>query len=172
MRGTIRARGKGRWQVQVYAGRTPEAVELWADLYGRMAEDGPPGIVDFITSRREAQTLRLSVAYAIADGAPHIDVPHLEAAWALWSYCDASAHYLFGDNLGDEIADRLLEAIRTAGAEGLDGTQQSALFGRHVASARLDEARALLQRCHLAETTTEATGGRPRIRTVARGAAA
>lgn len=152
--------------------RTPDARELWADLYARMAEDSPGGIVDFITSRREAQTLRLSVAYAITDGSPVIGVPHLEAAWALWSYCDASARYLFGDNLGDEIADKLLGAVRAAGSEGLDGTQQSALFGRHVPSQRLDDARALLQRCHLADTTTEATGGRPRIRTIARGAAA
>lgn len=150
--------------------RTPAARDLWADLYRRMGEDGPGGIVDFVTSRREAQTLRLSVAYAIADGSPHIDVPHLEAAWALWSYCDASARYLFGDNLGDEVADKLLAALRAAGPEGLDGTQQSALFGRHVASRQLEDARALLQRCHLADTTTEQTGGRPRIRTTARGA--
>ena len=27
MRGTIRARGKGRWQVQVYAGRSPDGRE-------------------------------------------------------------------------------------------------------------------------------------------------
>ena len=33
---------------------------------------------------------------------------HVEAAGALWSYARASAEYVFGDRLGDQVADRLL----------------------------------------------------------------
>ena len=92
-----------------------------------------------------------------------IKVPHLEAALAVWNYCEASAYTIFGDALGDPIADRLLEALRQAGGDGLDATTQSALFGRHVTAARLTQARALLEAKRLIATEQEETGGRPRL---------
>ena len=149
--------------------RTPAAGKLWAELYDRMAEDDPGGLVGSITARAEAQTLRLSVAYAIIDGSDVIDVQHLEAAWAVWSYCRASAAYIFGDSIGDEVADKLLAALRAAGPDGMTSTEQSALFGRHVSARQLEAARDLLGEMRLAVTTTEDTAGRPRVRTVAKG---
>ena len=134
-----------------------------------MAENDPAGMVGHVTGRAEAQTLRLSVAYAILDGSPVIDVCHLDAAYAFWRYCEASAGYLFGETLGDEVADRLLAAVRAAGPDGLDGTQQRDLFSGHVSADRLEAARQLLGDARLAVTTTEPTAGRPRIRTVAKG---
>ena len=41
--------------------RSPEADELWVDLYGRMADDDPVGILGALTARAEAQVLRLSL---------------------------------------------------------------------------------------------------------------
>ena len=55
---------------------------------------------------------------------------------------DSSA-YIFGDTIGDEVADRLLAAVR-ATLDGLDRTAQSAMFDRHVSARRLDGARQLL----------------------------
>lgn len=150
--------------------RTPDAARLWEELYDRMAEDDPGGLVGSITARPEAQTLRLSVVYAICAGSPVVEVEHLEAAYAFWTYCRDSAAYLFGNALGDPVADKLLAAVRAAGPEGMTGTEQSALFGRHVGARELEAARALLWDQRLARTTTEETGGRPRIRTVAIGA--
>ena len=147
--------------------RTPEAEARWADLYMRMAEDAPAGLVGAVTARAEAQVLRLSVAYALTDASPTIRTEHLEAAWAMWSYCEQSAAYIFGDSLGDEVADRLLEALEAAGTDGLDGTAQRAVFSRHVSGARLDAARKLLEDRRLAVTETEPTGGRPRTVTYA-----
>ncbi len=147
--------------------RTPEAGELWRALYAEMADDDPGGLVGAVTARAEAQTLRLSVAYAIAAGSPVVDLEHLEAAHALWRYCRASAEYIFGNSIGDEVADRLLNALRAAGPEGLTGSEQSAVFGRHVSASQLEAARDLLGRKRLAVTVTEDTGGRPRVRTTA-----
>jgi sugar phosphate isomerase/epimerase len=65
------------------------------------------------------------------------------------------------------VADRLLEALRTAGADGLDGTAQRDLFARHASGARLDAARKLLEDRGLAYTEEEPTGGRPRTVTYA-----
>jgi hypothetical protein len=149
--------------------RSAAAEERWAELYVQMADDDPGGLVGHITARAEAQTLRLSVFYALADGCPLVEVEHLDAAYAAWKYCRDSAAYVFGDTLGDEIADRLLAALREAGATGLDLTEQYNLFGRHVSRARIAAARELLEGMRLVRTTAEETGGRPRAVTVAVG---
>ena len=142
--------------------RSPAARELWAKAYEDFG-DGAAGLAGALTARPEAQTLRLSVAYALLDGAPLVEPPHLEAALAVWRYCEASAYAIFGDLLGDPVADRLFEAIRDAGDEGLDGAGQHAVFGRHVSATRLALARALLESKGLIVTETEETGGRSRL---------
>jgi hypothetical protein len=142
--------------------RSGAGIERWAEMYHEMADDDPGGLVGAVTSRDQAQTLRLSVVYALLDSSRLIEPEHLEAAYAVWSYCRASAVYVFGDSLGDEVADRLLSALRDAGEDGLDGTQQRDLFARHVSGQRLAVARELLEARSLATTRTEQTGGRPR----------
>ncbi len=43
--------------------RSPDARELWAEIYGPLS-DGKPGMVGAVTSRAEAQVMRLAVIYA------------------------------------------------------------------------------------------------------------
>ena len=50
--------------------------------------------------------------YALLDLASVIRREHLEAALALWRYCEASAAFVFGDSLGDAVADAILSALR------------------------------------------------------------
>ena len=142
--------------------RDPDAREAWAKAYEDFG-DGIGGLAGAITARPEAQALRLSVAYAVLDGSPVITPEHIQAALAVWAYCEASALAIFGDALGDPVADRLLEALREAGEGGLDGTAQSALFGRHASAPRLTQARATLEGKGLIVTSSEETGGRPRL---------
>ena len=118
--------------------RDADARELWAKAYVDFG-DGSDGLAGAVTARPEGQTLRLSVAYAVLDGSPVIRTEHIQAALAVWSYCEASALAIFGDALGDPIADRLLAALREA-ADGLDGTAQSGLLIRHASAARLAQA--------------------------------
>lgn len=155
------ARGFGRLN------RSGPGVERWAELYHRMADDDPGGLLGAVTSRDQAQCLRLSVVYALLDSSRLIEPVHLDAAFAVWSYCRESAAYIFGEALGDPVADRLLAALQLAGVAGLDGTQQRDLFARHVGGERLDVARRLLEERGLVVTRTEATGGRPRTVLVA-----
>lgn len=147
--------------------RAHEAEVLWKELYERMALDLTGGLAGAITARAEAQVLRLSVVYAGLDGTAEIAESHLEAAWAVWHFCEASAKYIFESATGDEVADRLLRALREAAPAGLDGTQQRDLFGRHVSGDRLANARQHLEDLGLAETVKEDTAGRPRIVTFA-----
>lgn len=143
--------------------RSPDAEGLWADLYRRVAEDDSRGMVGALLARAEAQLLRLSLVYALTDASPTIEVRHLEAAWALWRYSAASVEHIFGTTLGDETADRLLAAIREAGAKGLDRAGQYAAFGRHVEGYELDRARGELERQGLIVTLPRETGGRPQL---------
>ncbi len=99
--------------------RSPEAEDRWSEMYQGFG-DGDPGLLGAITARPDAQTLRLSVTYALLDGSKTIEVPHLEAAFAVWRFSEASAAWIFGDAVGDPIADKLLEAIRAAGEVGED----------------------------------------------------
>jgi hypothetical protein len=142
--------------------RSATARELWAKAYKDFG-DGAAGLAGALTARPEAQTLRLSVAYALLDGSALIEPVHIEAALAVWRYCEASAAAIFGGLLGDPVADRLLEALHEAGDDGLDGAAQHAVFGRHVAATRLALARALLEGKGLIVTSSEETGGRPRL---------
>jgi len=142
--------------------RSPAARELWAKAYEDFG-DGPGGLAGAVTARPEAQALRLSVAYAMLDGSATIEPKHLQAALAVWRYAEASAIAIFGDALGDPVADRLLAALREAGEAGLDGTEQRDLFGRHAKADQLERARAELERRGLVVTTSEETGGRPRL---------
>lgn len=142
--------------------RRTRAAELrWAELYEACADDDPGGLFGAVTARAEPQLLRLSLVYALLDAAPAVDVPHLDAAWALWRYCRASAGYLFGDALGDPIADRIDAALREHPA-GLDRTALRDLFGRHVRSGQLDTALELLTEHQRLTAYRENTAGRPR----------
>lgn len=142
--------------------RSAPAEVRWAEMYAEMAK-APGGLLGAITARAEAQTLRLSVGYALLDGSATVEQVHLEAAYALWRYCEDSAAHIFGDALGDDVADRLLAAIRIAGDLGLDFTEQTAVFGRNVKAKRLATARAALEAHGLIRTESEETGGRPRM---------
>ena len=145
--------------------RTPEAAELWRRVYVDLAADDPPGALGTVISRADAQALRISLALALADGAEAIGVEHVRAAVAVWNYCRASAAHLVGDSTGNSDADRLLDALRDAGDEGLDGTTQRDLFGRHTGKA--DPARRLLEARSLAWSVKVPTGGRDRTVTYA-----
>ena len=148
--------------------RTRSAETLWAKMYQKMADDDPGGLLGSVIARDAAQVLRLSVTYALSAASATIDDCHVEAAWALWTYCRQSAAHIFGDACGNPLADRVLRALRDAGAEGLDGRDLDRAVGRgHVSASEMQAARELLTRRGLIRTFNEETGGRPRTITVA-----
>src|SRR5262249_35442373 len=91
--------------------RSDAARELWGEVYEKLSE-GEPGLFGAIPPRAEAQVTRLSCIYALLDGSHVVDVPPLKAALAIWDYCEQSCRYIFGDALGNPIADRILQALR------------------------------------------------------------
>ncbi len=146
------ARTRGRLE------RTPDAAVRWRELYA--AFDDRPGLLGAITARPEAQTLRLSVAYALLDEAATVDIAHLEAAHAVWRYCEASALRVFGDAVGDPVADRILDRLRLAG-DALTRDEVRKLFSGHESAQRLDGVLATLADAGRIVSEQRTTGGRP-----------
>jgi hypothetical protein len=139
---------------------TDPARRCWADIYDVIADGELPGIAAALTNRAEAQTLRLALLYAVLDGSPRIDVVHLEAAWALWRYCQASVLYIWPDATGDRDVDRLIDAVRRAEPVGLSvGEAYETVFGKHKAVGPI-AARAV--RYGLVRIEKVLTDGRPR----------
>src|SRR5208283_2893112 len=87
--------------------RDADASDIWG--YDDKPDNGMYGAC---TARAAALTLRLSLIYALLDGASEIRKEHLIAALEVWRYCDDSAKYIFGDALGDPTADEILRALR------------------------------------------------------------
>jgi hypothetical protein len=139
--------------------RDAEARELWASVYPELSE-GKPGLLGAVTSRAEAQVLRLSLIYALLDKSRVVRVPHLKAALAAWDYCFASAKYIFGQRLGDRLADELLSLLRSS-PDGMSRTQISNHLGRHQTADRIGAALESLRRNGSVHSTTTSTGGRP-----------
>jgi DNA replicative helicase MCM subunit Mcm2 (Cdc46/Mcm family) len=137
---------------------TDSAAQAWAEAYGELSAERP-GLLGAVTARAEAQVIRLSLIFALLDGKDLIDTAHLGAAMAVWSYCDQSAYLIFGDNLGDPVADDILSALRRS-SDGMTRTTISHLFGRHRTSDQIGAALAKLHRLGLARFGDRETGGR------------
>jgi hypothetical protein len=141
-----------------------EARQHWAAVYGVLSAE-QSGLLGAVTARAEAQVVRLALVYALldcaAEGAAEISGEHLKAALAVWGYCETSAARIFGDALGDPVADEIRVALRNAGAVGMTRTAIRDLFGRNRSSDRIATALGLLMTKGLARRKMKETGGRP-----------
>ncbi len=115
--------------------------------------------------------MRLACIYALLDVSPVIRQEHLLAALAVWEYCESSAGFIFGNSLGDPVADEILQVLRRT-PSGLTRTQIRDLFGRHKRKEILGRALDTLVGRRLARCETEPTGGRDAERLFAAGSPA
>jgi hypothetical protein len=140
--------------------RDEEATAVWCDIYGPLSE-GKPGLAGALLARAEAHVMRLAMLYALLDRSALIRAPHLLAALALWDYCERSVYYVFGDGLGDPVADDLLRLLRTCPG-GMTRLEISDYFKRNVPADRIGRALGLLLQHKLARFERQpGTSGRP-----------
>jgi hypothetical protein len=139
--------------------RDDDARSIWCDVYGELSA-AKPGLAGALLARAEAHVLRLSMLYALIDRSPTIQEPHLLAALAVWDYCERSVYYIFGDELGDPVADDLLRLLRTC-PSGLTRTEIRDYFQRNASADRITRALGLLLQHKLARKEQQETGGRP-----------
>jgi hypothetical protein len=121
--------------------RDAEARAIWHEVYPELSE-GKPGMFGGAVNRAAAQVLRISVLYAALDCSPRITAEHLMAGLAVWRYAEQSARWVFGDAIGDPVADTILRALRRGGQQTRNDLVN--LFDRHLNRARIDRALGLL----------------------------
>jgi hypothetical protein len=139
--------------------RDEEAREVWREVYGELS-DGQPGLTGALLGRAEAHVMRLAMLYALLDSSVLIQGPHLLAALALWKYVEESVRHIFGDSLGDPVADELLRFLRSCPG-GRTRTEIRDYFQRHASAEHLGRALGLLLQHGLAKRAPQQTGGRP-----------
>ena len=142
-------------------GMTSEADKLWcSELYDEFTPEIEDGAwTEFIT-RAPAYCQRIAALYAVLDGRQDMSKNDLAAAGALVRYSLASARYVLDGLHRDPRIDQLIRAIDTAPA-GLTRTEISALFGRNLPKAVLDELLTGLLDGGEYEVIRVETGGRP-----------
>lgn len=138
--------------------RDKDAAKLWREVYGPLSE-GRPGLVGALCNRSEAQVVRLSLTYALMDCSTEIRPEHLQAALAVWDYCEASVRYVFGDKTGNPVADRILDELREH-PEGITAEDIYNLFGKRR-TAEKDQALEMLLRLKRIVKVAVSTKGRP-----------
>jgi hypothetical protein len=138
--------------------RDDDARAEWCRVYRDLSE-GKPGLLGAVTSRAEAQVMRLACLYALLDMSDIVRPEHLRAALAVWKYCEASARFIFGNAMGDPVADELLALLRKSPV-GLTRTEISSALGRNRVASDITRALTLLAEHGLAISKAEPTNGR------------
>ncbi len=135
-----------------------ETKALWGDAYRELTRDRR-GALGAVTSRVEAQVLRLAMTYAMLDRKDCIELAHLEAALALGRYSIESSRRIFGETEPDPMAQRIVEALASGPKTQ---SQLIDLFQRNQPVARIGAVLADLQeRGVIALAINKDTGGRP-----------
>ena len=143
-------------------GWAKSAIPIWRDAYEDLSE-GKPGLTGAVTSRAEAQTLRLALIYALLDGADDIHDVHLNAGLAVWRYCEQSVAVIFGTSIGDPLADEIHRMLK-ASPDGLTRAGIYDMLGRNRSRDEIGQALAALLRAGVARFESRPTKGRPEER--------
>lgn len=137
---------------------SPRALEIWRPAYRELSE-GKPGLYGAVTGRAEAHVRRLALCYSLILGEDSTSERSLNAALALWRYCDQTAGWIFGTPFNHPDADKIYAALRLR-PEGMTRTEMNnVVFANHATKERLETALRILQKSGAAYPTRLKTGG-------------
>lgn len=136
-----------------------EARRLWHEVYPELSAP-QPGLFGTVVARAEAQVVRLALIFAVLDCSGDIRKEHLEAALAVWKFCEDSARHVFGNSLGDPLADEILKQLRNKDAQGMNRTEIRNHFKKHKKRAEVEKSLRFLESRGLARCRNEKTSGR------------
>lgn len=154
-------------QPSVVLPRSHDFAERWIELYGFGDTPGPlnqhaAGVLGEVTSRAPTHVLRLAMTYALADSSPTLELQHLDAAFAVWQFCAASAKTIFGSLTGNRDVDAVVKELHRATDHTITRTEISVLLHRHRSTRQLDAICDALLDTGLVAHRRDSTGaGRP-----------
>lgn len=134
------------------------AYAIWDEVYESLT-DGGVGLLGAVVGRAAPQVVRIAGVHAAIAGSKTITGPHLLAALYLWDYLAESAQFIFGDALGDDVADTILQTLRAS--DEMTTNEIHDLFKRNISSARRERALAMLISAGKITRESRDTGGRP-----------
>ena len=137
---------------------TSRAKELWESVYPELSKEHF-GLAGSIINRAEAQTLRLSLIYALLDGQNTVEDRHISAALTMWQYAQDSALYIFGGKSVDPLEAKILEALKFG---PLTATELSAVLQRNIPKERLQPLLQQLEAQQRISIGKQKSGGRPK----------
>jgi len=137
----------------------PQAAALWEAVYPDLSEPAG-GLLGNVTARAEAQVRRLACLYALLDESEYVCFEHLQAGLQAWKYCANSCRSIFGDSMGDPIADDILNLLRRS-PDGLTRTDLFQHFQKHKRSEEIGRGLQAIQKAGKGRCQIEQTGGRP-----------
>jgi hypothetical protein len=120
------------------------------------------GPIPDLVCRQHVHVPRIMAILAVLDGSEAVTVDHFRAARAWNDYSVATVERLFSQGIPGK-AGQLLQAVREAGGDGLDGTRQVVMFKNSLDTAGVARLRAELEARLLMVTVRFPTGGRPRL---------
>jgi hypothetical protein len=92
-------------------------------------------LIDHLTARAAPQVLRLALIYALLDKSAQMTLPHVEAAIAVWQFCEASAKYIFRELSSDHTANTILCELQRIRPDGLNRRSlMHETLARHVSA--------------------------------------
>jgi hypothetical protein len=147
-------------------GRDESASRRWCEVYERLSEERW-GMHGAVTSRAEAQVVRLAAIYAVLDQSTTVRIEHLNAALEVWRYCDESARVIFASDFRAGagrvrmLTDRIANLLAESGSAGRTRTEIRDEFQRNVDGAEVGKALDDLESTGQARRESETTGGRP-----------
>jgi len=145
-------------QVKRQIGFNDEAKMLWCNIYNELSIERY-GIFDALSSRGEAQIIRMALIYAILDCSTLISIKHLKAAYAVWQYCEESVQFIFGERFKDNIADIIFQKITKQ--KRISATEVYHLFKNNKTKNEIEIAISELLRSEKIKTYRQETSGRP-----------
>ena len=114
--------------------------DQWYRTFHKRFEGDDSGFAKII-SRGDAQTKRLSLLFAILDMSPDIRSSHLNAALAIWGYCERSAKWAFFESEFTTNAQRIHDFLSLKPDLRATLTEiQNTVFRNNLLKAKLDAA--------------------------------
>ena len=141
----------------------------WDTVYRKQIAALSSPALGTMWQRGDTHVIRLSVIFAITDGAKMVGPAHIEAAIALWRYCSRSAEMIFGVTAGrippardPRKTAKVLTALQRAHPQWVKRSViNDEVFGRNAATAEVSAVLRYLIAEGLAEYRSVQTGGRP-----------